>query len=357
MRVRGGANRRSDGAPPVAARILRGGRLESAHRAFAAAVDSEGRVLARLGDPRHGVFIRSAGKPFQALPLLEAGGERAFKLGNDDIALMCASHGGEPRHVRVARRLLRRGGFSERHLACGVQWPMNEDCARRLSERRKRPTELHNNCSGKHAGLLLACRIYGYPARGYFEPDHPIQREVVKRVSRLCGVPADEIPIAVDGCNLPVFFLPLSALAAGYASLFRDELPGESAAAGSGRRRVVEAMTASPDMVAGLGRFTSDFLRAGRGAWIGKEGAEGVYAVGVRGSERTAGKAMGLALKIEDGSVRSRDAVTVAILERLGLLPARALAQLSNWAQPVVRNARGRVVGSIETEILPRAGP
>jgi L-asparaginase II len=339
-------------APPVAARVLRGGRIESVHRAFAAAADAAGRVLASLGDSAHRIFIRSAGKPFQAIPLLEAGGERAFRLGNEDIALMCASHGGEPRHVRVGRRLLARGGFSERDLACGAHWPMHEPSARALARGRGGPSALHNNCSGKHAGLLLACRAYGFPIRDYCDPTHPIQREVLRRISTLCGVAVADIPIAVDGCSLPVFRLPLSALAQGYASLVSDEVLGERPDAAAARRRVVRAMTASPDMVAGKGRFTTDFLRAGAGLWVGKEGAEGVYAVGVRGSVRSGGKAVGIALKVEDGSSRARDAVTVGLLERLALIPARARAALSAYRHPAVRNVRGDVVGAIEAEIL-----
>ncbi len=320
-------------------------------------MDSEGRLLASVGDLGLRVFIRSAGKPFQALPLLEAGGERAFRLSDDEIALICASHAGEPRHVRIAARLLARGGYGPKDLVCGASWPMHEPSARAMIRRGESITSLHNNCSGKHAGLLLACRLYGFPARDYESPSHPIQKEVLRRVSDYSGVPMAQILVAVDGCNLPVFFLPLSALARGYARLLAAEVPGESREALGARRRVVRAMTASPDMVAGRGRFTTDFLRAGAGRWIGKEGAEGVYAVGVSGSARTAGKSVGIALKIEDGSPRPRDAVTLAILERLGFLPPRARSVLSRYRFPDVRSVRGDVVGELETDVVLEAGP
>ena len=319
--------------------------------------DSRARRLAAAGDGDRKVFIRSAGKPFQALPLLEAGGERAFRLGDDEIALMCASHGGEPSHVRVAARLLARGGFTARDLGCGAQWPMHEESARALVRRGLRPTALHNNCSGKHAGLLLACRIYGFSPRGYLEPSHPIQKEVLRRVARFTGVAASRIPIGVDGCGLPVFFLPLAALARAYACLVASDLAGEDAASAGARARVVRAMTASPGMVAGRRRFTTDFLRAGGGRWIGKEGAEGLYAVAVRPSPASRGRAIGIALKIEDGSTRSRDAVTLSVLERLGLLSGRARRALAPYRIPEVRNARGDVVGSIETEVSSTTAP
>jgi len=354
-------NRKIDGidpgAPPVVARVMRGERLESAHRGHAAVVDPEGGLVAGLGNPGRGVYIRSAGKPFQALPLLEAGGERAFRLGDDEIALTCASHGGEPRHVRVAARLLARGGFRPRDLACGAHWPMHEPSARALARRRESISPLHNNCSGKHAGLLLACRAYGYSPSGYWKPSHPIQRMVLSRISLMCGVPEAGIPIAVDGCNLPVFFLPLSALALGYARLFADAVDGESGASPAARRRVVKAMTRSPEMVAGRGRFTTDFIRAGGGQWIGKEGAEGVYAVGLRRAVRSRGHVLGIALKIEDGSTRPRDVVTVALMQKLRLLDGRARSALSRFRSPAVLNVRGAVVGSIEPAIVLKPGP
>lgn len=337
--------------PPVVARVLRGGRLESSHRGLAAIVAAGGRRLGGLGEAGRPVPIRSAAKPFQALPLLEAGGEQAFRLGDDEIALTCASHGGEPRHIRVVRRLLARGGFQESDLDCGAHPPMHEPSARALIRRGERIGAVHNNCSGKHAGLLLACRLFGFPAKDYSQPSHPLHREILARVADFCGVAEGEIPIAVDGCNLPVFILPLTALALGYAGLVARSRAGETRAAAAARRRVVRAMEASPFMVAGSGRFTTDFLRAGRGRWIGKEGAEGVYAVGVAASPATAGEAIGLALKIDDGSSRPRDAVVVALLERLALLSDRARSALSRYRFPAIRNVRGFVVGSVEAEV------
>ena len=158
-----------DAAPALLARVLRGGRTESVHRGSVAVVDEDGRVLGSSGQPDGGIYLRSAAKPFQVMPLLAAGGERAFRLGNDEIALMCASHGGEPRHVRVARRILGRGGFGVGDLACGAHLPMHEPSARALIAAGERPSALHNNCSGKHAGMLLTCRLLGLPPRGYWE--------------------------------------------------------------------------------------------------------------------------------------------------------------------------------------------
>ncbi|HEY7864259.1 MAG TPA: asparaginase [Thermoanaerobaculia bacterium] len=346
----GGARRRA-GEPPVVARVLRGGRVESVHRGRVAVCDEGGRLTARCGDADTPIYLRSAAKPFQVLPLLEAGGIRAFRLRDDEIAIMCASHGGEPGHVSVVRGLLRKGGFTEKDLVCGAHAPMYEPAARALLARGARPTRLHNNCSGKHAGLLLASRLLGVSPRGYEKPQHPLQRRIRARLAQLAGVPARRIATAVDGCGLPVFFLPLSGLAAAYARLAAGRVPGETAPQRAARRAVWKAFVASPWMVAGTGRFTTEFLEAGRGRWIGKEGAEGVYAVAIR---RPRGGAVGVAWKIEDGSIRARDAAGLSALGRLGWLPADARRRLAAHLSPTVHNAAGAVVGAIEADVVLR---
>src|SRR3954447_1004650 len=154
-------------ASPVLARVYRGPRVESEHRGSVAVLDSRGNRVAACGRAEGAVYTRSTAKPFQAIPLLLAGGEKAFRLGDAEIALMCASHGGEPRHVAVAEKLLRRGGFRVSDLECGAHLPMHGPSARELIRRSQAPTPLHDNCSGNHAGLLLACRILGHPAAGY----------------------------------------------------------------------------------------------------------------------------------------------------------------------------------------------
>ena len=336
-------------APPVLARVYRGPRVESSHRGSVAVVDERGALLAACGDPRTPVYVRSAAKPFQAIPLLEAGGEKKFRLTDEELALMCASHGGEPKHVQTAERMLRKGGFRVADLECGAHAPMHEASARDLVRRGAAPTALHNNCSGKHAGMLLACRLLGLPSEGYVDPAHALQRKIRTTLARYAGIPESEITVAVDGCNLPVFRLPLSALACAYARLVGSRVSGESPAAASGRGRLVKAMSKRPFMVAGSGRFTTDFLEAGGGRWIGKEGAEGVYAVGLAPAAG-ARQAVGVAFKIEDGSARPRDAVTLEVLARLGRLPEAARRTLAAYAEPVIHNARGANVGRIEAD-------
>ena len=218
-------------APPILARVFRGPRVESAHRGSAAVVDERGALLASCGDAHLAVYARSAAKPFQAMPLLLAGGEKRFRLSDAEIALLCASHGGEPRHTALAAQMLRKGGFTVADLECGAHLPMHEASARALLRAGKAPTALHNNCSGKHAGMLLACRLLELPHAGYTDAAHPLQRRIRSLVARFAGVPESEIGVAIDGCNAPVFRLPLSALALAYARLTARSVPGESATA------------------------------------------------------------------------------------------------------------------------------
>jgi L-asparaginase II len=190
-------------------------------------VDSRGRRLAECGDAHGAVFTRSTAKPFQAMPLLLAGGEKAYRLGDPEIALMCASHGGEPRHAALAGKLLRRGGFRVADLQCGAHLPMHGPSARELIRRSEAPSPLHHNCSGNHAGILLACRLLGLDTASYCDPAHPLQRRIRSLLAFYADVPESAITTAVDGCNLPVFRLPLAAVAAAYARLLADKLPGE----------------------------------------------------------------------------------------------------------------------------------
>ncbi len=338
-------------APPILARVFRGPRVESAHRGSAAVVDERGALLASCGDAHLAVYARSAAKPFQAMPLLLAGGEKRFRLSDAEIALLCASHGGEPRHTALAAQMLRKGGFTVADLECGAHLPMHEASARALLRAGKAPTALHNNCSGKHAGMLLACRLLELPHAGYTDAAHPLQRRIRSLVARFAGVPESEIGVAIDGCNAPVFRLPLSALALAYARLTARSLPGEERGSAAARARVVRAMIRRPEMVAGEGRFTTDLLIAGRGRWIAKEGAEGVYAVALSPGTSNRGRSTGIAFKIEDGSARARDAVTLAAMTRLSVLPDDARRALAPYAEPVLHNARGLDVGRIEAEV------
>lgn len=313
-----------------------------------AAVTPEGRIVAFLGDPEAATYLRSAAKPFQCLPLLLAGGEARFGLTPADLALMCASHSGDPEHTRRAEDLLARGGFGVGDLLCGAHLPFGKESAERMLRQGEEPTPLHHNCSGKHAGLLLACRLLGLPTADYIAPDHPLQQRILEHVLEICRVPREQVGIGIDGCGVPAFHMPLSAAARGYAALADPAagaagLPAEVAAA---LDRIARAMTSEPVQVAGRGRFTTRLMEATRGRVLGKEGAEGFYSLAVRGPV-----ALGIAVKIADGGERCRDGVVLDVLRELGSLAGAEFEELAEFHAPPVVNARGIRVGEVVPDV------
>src|SRR5437763_11396645 len=305
----------------VLARVYRGQHVESFHSGSIAVVDSRGHLLAFAGDPNFRTSLRSAAKPFQAIPLLEYGGGDDFDLSGEEIALTCASHGGEPLHVSTAAAMLRKGELDESDLLCGAHLPYDEKAAAELRAAGEEPSPLHNNCSGKHAGMLLATRVMDVPSSRYIDPDHPIQVLTRATLAEFAGVGSDEIPIAVDGCSVPAFYLSLYRTAFAYARLMAGtvERYADSAA------MVVEAMTSHPYHVAGAWSITTPLMRAFGGDLVAKEGAEGLYCMAAAPGltarlEVADDAALGIALKVNDGSMtRGRDPVIMKTLELLGV--------------------------------------
>ena len=324
----------------------RDGWPESWHFAAAAVMTPDGRLIAGLGDPALEVFLRSGAKPFQAMPLVVAGGCDRFELEPADLALICASHGGTSEHLERAAGLLERGGFTADNLLCGPHAPLDPVARERIRELGEEPTRLHNNCSGKHAGMLLACRMLDLPVADYLAPEHPLQQRILAELRCFSGSEGRPIEIAVDGCGAPAYRLPLAAAARAYAAL------ADPVAAGldDGRCRaaglVVAAMTGAPRMVAGPGRFTTRLMEVSGGRILGKEGADGFYAVAVRGPV-----ALGLALKIADGSEVCRDGVVLEALRQLGALSGEELAELSEFHRRPIHNWIGEQVGELAPEL------
>jgi L-asparaginase II len=339
----------SAGVPLLA--VTRAGRVESVHRGSVAVVAGDGRLLAAAGDPLQPVFLRSAAKPFQLIPFLAGGGEKRFRLSLKEVALAAASHSGEPFHTRLALGMLEKGGFAVGDLHCGAHAPLREETARELSFRCEKPGPLHNNCSGKHAAMLLACRLFGWDPKSYWKPGHPLQRRILSVVARMTSVPEERIGLGVDGCSVPVYQLPLYNLALSYARLANGKIAAETARGYAARKRIVFAMTHAPEMVAGTGRFTTMLMREFGGKVLGKEGYEGVYAVGAArklAGTPPGGGPVGIALKIDDGAERGRDVIVVEVLRQLGLASGPRLARLRRHARRPVRNVRGDVVGGME---------
>ena len=323
----------------VVVEVTRGDAVESRHRGAAAVVDCEGRVLHAWGDVGRPVFPRSAIKPVQAIPLVETGAAEHFGLGDTEIALACASHGGEPMHVAAVRHWLERIGLGVDDLECGVHPPSHEPSAIALWRAGETPTAVHNNCSGKHSGMLTTARHMGEPTKGYIAADHPVQRRVAAVIGEMSGADMTQAPMAPDGCSIPTIAIPLSALATAFARFAAPEtLPPARAAA---VRRIHRAMVARPEMIAGTGRLGTVLIRESGGAILGKTGAEGVYAAAVPGTR------LGVAVKIDDGAGRASGVFVLEVLRRIGALDEGLARRLADFVRPVIRNRNGWRVGEV----------
>jgi L-asparaginase II len=326
----------------VLVEVRRGDIVESLHRGVLVAADPDGQVRARLGDPALITSTRSTIKPFQALPLIASGAADHFGFTPREIAVTCASHDGEPIHTERVAGMLARIGLDESALRCGAHAPNSVSAARRLERDCEPFSQLHNNCSGKHTGMLATAIHRGLPIEDYYQPGHPVQRAIISTFARFAAV--DEVlPTAIDGCSAPTFGVPLVSIATAFARL----ASGEDAEAGAASRRVVEAMIAHPEMIGGTkGRFDTDLLRAARGKLVCKVGAEAAYGVGVLPCEKFP-RGLGIAVKIEDGSYRGLGPAVVETLARLGVLDETELSTLAGYYRPKLTNRRDTVVGEV----------
>ena len=330
---------------PILVEVTRGSLVESRHSgAIAIAIaDAQRHLPLGLGDVGRPVFPRSAVKALQAIPLVESGAADAFGLGEDELAVACASHSGDAVHLEAVRSLLAKAGLDESDLACGAHWPVSEAATRELIRAGRRPQAIHNNCSGKHAGMLATAVYLGLDPRGYERPDHPLQVMIARIISETCGVELERARIGIDGCSVPTWALPLGALAQGFARLGTGEgLSPERARAG---QRLVQACFASPVLVAGEERFDTIVLRDLAPSAFVKGGAEGVHCAALPEL------GLGIALKIDDGAKRAAELalseVLAALLPQARPVLAKQLAgEVLNWRSISV----GRVAASAELE-------
>jgi L-asparaginase II len=320
--------------------VLRGLTVESRHRVHVAVVDAEGRLRAYAGEPELLTYFRSAAKPLQALPILDDGALDRFGLTLQELALICGSHSGEPRHVQVAESILGKIGLDSEALACGPHPPFHGASRRDLVEAGLEPLRLHNNCSGKHAGMMALARAHGWDPVGYERLEHPVQTRLLSEVAEWVGISMEGIALGVDGCGVVCYALPLHSMAVSFARLASAARRGDESP-----QQVVQAMVTYPEMVGGKGRLCTDLMRCAEGRLFAKVGAEGVYCVGVPGAE------LGIALKIEDGSTRALGPAVLDVLRQLDLISEDNLGELTSHAFPEVVNTRGDVVGQLRAAV------
>jgi len=330
--------------------VTRGGITESRHRGHIVAVTSDGVVAAYLGAPKTVTYLRSSAKPHQAIPLVASGAADRFGFTDQEVALACASHSGEPIHTEIAASMLKKIGLGPDALKCGVHEPFSSEAAKKLREAGEQPNVLQNNCSGKHAGMLALALHLGAPTETYDEPGNPVQLAIGKTIAQFSSVPIEDIAVGTDGCGVPVFGITVRAMALMYARLVLPPEDFDESTRGA-CARIVSAMTTYPELIGGThDRLDTEIMRAAKGKVISKVGAEGVYTIGVLPSNDWP-RGLGLALKIEDGDDhRARPTVVIESLRQLGVLADESLEAVSRYAFFPVRNRRGDVVGEVTPE-------
>jgi L-asparaginase II len=320
--------------------VTRGDETESEHRVHAAVVGEADQLLGAAGDSNAFTYWRSCAKPFQVIPFLSSGGFDALGWEDEQLAVSCASHGGEPEHVTIVEQMLRDIGLEEGDLACGPHEPSSQRGAKILRDNGGRTSRLHNNCSGKHAAMLAMARHKGWPTEGYERREHNVQRTILHEVSLWADVPCGRIAQAVDGCGVVVFGMTLERMARAYSRFAIAADRGEEYP-----MRVLNAMGSNPFLVGGTDRIDSAIISATRGRVISKIGAEGVHCALL--TER----GIGVAIKVHDGAQRAQYPALLRLLQELDALPDPLPPKLDEWMHKPVKNTRGEAVGEITMRV------
>ena len=322
-------------------RSRRGDVVETVHRGAIAVVDAEGHLVAHAGDPDAVFYVRSSGKPLQAVAAAETGAFDRFHYTEAQLAITAASHAGEAAHIVEIDAILRKAGLTENHLFCEPAYSMYGPRRDEMIRVGEPPSRRRHNCSGKHCGMRAAALARGEPTDSYWRPDHPHQRRILRLVAEMCDYAAERIHLGVDGCGVPVHALPLRNVALAYA-----RLADPSALSPERRdacRRITAAMMRYPYLVGGSERFDTALIAAGGGRWFSKGGALGYFAAGI--FPREGRPALGIALKIEDGSHAPACQTAVEVLIQLGLLDERQQLRLAAWHHMPLANVLGEPIG------------
>lgn len=316
--------------------VTRGNKIESIHRGHLVIVNSKGDILYQLGNTDFNICLRSCAKPLQALPVITTGAADTFNFTPAELAVMSGSLNGQDFQVKTIKSILNKIGLDESSLQCGVHRPSHRATAKKLQEEGKKPSHLHNNCAGKHTAMLTLCVHHGWPLDNYVSKEHPVQQLIVKAVSSMTEVSIEKIGIGIDGCGVPVFFLPLKNLAISYSKL--------TSTSDQDIHRLMEAILSHPEMIAGDERICTDIMKVLGNKVFAKTGAEGGYAMSLME------KGWGVAIKIEDGNNRAMQPVVIEILKQLDIITRKEEDKLQTYHHPVIKNHRKETVGNIEVQ-------
>ena len=322
---------------PVLVEVWRGKVLESFHRGLVCIVDEEGKIVFSVGNPQQVIYPRSSLKPFQVLPLIELGGIEKFGFTLEEIAIMCGSHNGQAEHLRVVQAILTKIGATENDFDCGIHNPWLEPDVKQLYILNQKPTQLHNNCSGKHAGFLALCKLINAPLDGYLNPEHPAQKLVKAAIAQVCEYPEEQLVLGLDGCSAPVYAMPAYNMAVGYKNLGESTFSTERKNA---CHIVVEAMAHHAFMVAGDTRYDTEMMDALGSEVMGKVGAEGVFGITFHNTKK-----LGVCIKIDDGKMHPQYAVAQKIIAASGLFSKEQLLPLQKFQHDDITNHAKRVTG------------
>ncbi|RSK27180.1 asparaginase [Bacillus sp. HMF5848] len=322
--------------------VERNGLPESFHYGSIAVVNAEGQILYQVGNPLETVFVRSAIKPVQTIPLITSGASERFLFSEREIAVSCGSHNAEKVHVDTVQSMLFRIGLDESHLRCGPHPPYDPEAYESLLLAGQKPTAIHNNCSGKHAAMLALALHLQSDIVTYDRLHHPVQQKVVEIIADLADIEERDLKTGVDGCGIPTFYMPLYKLAFMFAKLsnsssIEDEHTKHAVDI------ITKAMTKFPEMVGGKDVLCTDVMQAMNGKVIAKAGAEGMYTMGIMN------EGIGVAVKVVDGNARAAWPAAVEVLKQLNLLSDAEQNRLSNYLSPSLKNRRGDIVGKIES--------
>jgi L-asparaginase II len=322
---------------PVLATTTRSGLIETQFRGSVSIVDEQGKELFALGHPNDYVYPRSALKYFQVLPLLASGAASFFDFSDQEIAVMCASHNAEQAHLETVENILKKTGLSAQELACGAHRPLGQQAADDLIAKRLNPTDLHNNCSGKHAGFLALALFLQNHLDTYLDPNHIVQRQIRTTIADYCGIAEEDLHMGMDGCSAPNYAMPLRNLAWGMARLVAGY--GPTPAFRHAAHRVFRAATQNPFFIAGTGRYCTDLMTAAQGSVLAKLGADGVYLIGIPEYK------IGIAIKMDDGSTGPQYQVSQKVLSLLEIISPEAQQTLQEYACMPIWNCNGIQVG------------